>query len=65
MFCLSPVVFFKKTCAAIVCDEYNLVLKRVGYATHPCLTPHCIRISSDNSFMILTDAFDPSRPTRF
>ena len=31
-------------------------LKRVGDATYPCLTPRCIRISSDNSFMILTDA---------
>ena len=27
-------------------------LKRVGDATHPCLTPRCIFISSDNSFVI-------------
>ena len=31
-------------------------LKRVGDATHPCLTPCCLRISSDKSFMILTEA---------
>ena len=42
----------------IVCLKIVSVykLKRVGDATHPCLTRRCIRISSDKSFVILTDA---------
>ena len=45
----------------LICLEIFSVykLKRVRDATHPCLTPRCIRISSDNSFMFLTDPVWP------
>ena len=35
---------------------FRVYIEKSGDTTHPCLTPRYIRISSDNSFIILTDA---------
>ena len=53
---LTPFILIIKLCLKIF-SVYKL--KRVGDAAHPCLSRRCIRISSDNSFMILTDAVCP------